>query len=290
MSMPQDLVLIRHGQSEANVRQRASRKGDNSLFTEDFVTVPDRSWRLTPLGTNQAYSIGHYLKDEFSQGFDRYIVSPFIRTRETAANLQLDGAEWEENRIIRERSWGEVDGLSVADFKSLYPYNTRLKEIDPIYWAPPAGESLASVAENRVSNFLRGLSRDSSGARVLAVTHGDFILSSRLLIEQWSDEEFLKMDADEEQRTRNCIMVHYSRRNPENGKLADRFRWVRLSYPQGETGEGRLHSIVELGWREFGGRQKLSNDDLLAKVESQERRLSEVDELTSAIAGSNGKA
>lgn len=286
MSMPQDLVLIRHGQSEANVRQRASRKGDDSLFTEDLVTVPDRSWRLTPLGATQAFSIGNYLKGEFPQGFDRYIVSPFIRTRETAANLSLENAEWEENRIIRERSWGEVDGLSVADFKRLYPYNTRLKEIDPIYWAPPAGESLAAVAENRVSNFLRGLSRDSSGARVLAVTHGDFILSSRLLIEQWSDEKFLKMDADEEQRTRNCVMVHYTRRDPASGRLADRFRWVRLSYPDGEAGESRIHEIAELGWREFGGRQKLSNEDLLNKVESQERRLTEVDRITAARAES----
>lgn len=289
MSMPQDLVLIRHGQSEANVRQRASRKGDNSLFTEDLVTVPDRSWRLTEMGATQARSIGYYLKEQFPQGFDRYIVSPFIRTRETAANLGLSRADWEENRIIRERSWGEVDGLSVADFKELYPYNARLKEIDPIYWAPPAGESLASVAENRVSNFLRGLSRDSSGARVLAVTHGDFILSSRLLIEQWSDEEFLKMDADESQRTRNCIMVHYSRRNPETGKLADRFRWVRLSYPDGETDYFGTKKITELGWREFSGRRTLSNGDLLGLVESQERRLTEVDELTTALAGASEK-
>lgn len=274
MSMPQDLVLVRHGQSEANVRQKASKQGDNSLFTEDLVTVPDNSWRLTALGASQAHAIGRFLEAEFPQGFDRYIVSPFIRTRETAANLGLTGAQWEENRIIRERSWGEIDGLSVEEFRRQYPNNARLKEIDPIYWAPPAGESLAAVVENRSSNFVRSLSRDSSGARVVAVTHGDFILSTRMLLERWSDEQFARMDADESQRTRNCIRVRYSRRNPETGQLADRFRWVSLAYPDTDS-----NSIVELGWREFDGAQKVSNGDLLSLVESQERRLAGVAEL-----------
>lgn len=283
MSMPRDLVLVRHGQSEANVRQKASRRGDDSLFTEDLVTVPDRSWRLTELGAAQAQSAGRFLQDTFPKGFDRYIVSPFMRTRETAANLQLPGAEWEENRMIRERSWGEIDGLSVAKFQELYPLNARLKEIDPIYWAPPAGESLAAVLENRVSNFLRSLSRDSTGSRVLAVTHGDFILSTRMLIEQWSDEEFLEMDADEEQRIRNCISVRYSRQNPYTDKFEDEFHWVNMAYP-GELIPGTdRHEIVDLGWREFGRAEKVSSEELLELVESQERRLTEVAELKAAL-------
>lgn len=285
MSMPRDLVLVRHGQSEANVRQKASKRGDDSLFTEELVTVPDRSWRLTALGEAQAQSAGGFLQTVFPQGFDRYIVSPFMRTRETAANLQIPGAEWEENRMIRERSWGEIDGLSVARFEELYPLNARLKKIDPVYWSPPAGESLAAVLENRVSNFLRSLSRDSSGSRVLAVTHGDFILSTRMLIEQWSDEEFLEMDADEEQRIRNCISVHYSRQDPVTGHFADEFRWVSMAYPGDPIPGTGHHEIVDLGWREFGKDQKLSSTELLELVESQERRLTEVAELKAALPG-----
>lgn len=283
MSMPQDLVLIRHGQSEANVRQKASKRGDDTLFTDDLVTVPDNSWRLTALGALQAQEAGRHLEAMFPQGFDRYIVSPFMRTRETAANLGLEGAEWEENRIIRERSWGEIDGLSIKEFKKKYRLNALYKEKDPIYWAPPAGESLAAVVENRSSNFLRGLSRDSSGARVLAVTHGEFITSTRMLIEQWSDEQFHIMDADDAQRTRNCVMVHYTRRNPETGKLSDRFRWVKLAYPDLNHGENR--GIQEGSWTEFAGAQKVSNRELLNLVESQERRLAEADAIRAAQTG-----
>ena len=54
MSMPDNLVFVRHGQSEANIVQKASKEGDNSYYTDDVMTVPDRSWRLTKLGIAQA--------------------------------------------------------------------------------------------------------------------------------------------------------------------------------------------------------------------------------------------
>ena len=201
------------------------------------------------------------------------------RTRETAANLALPQAAWEENRIIRERSWGEIDGLSVEEFNRDYANNALFKDKDPIYWAPPAGESLAAVVENRASNFLRALSRDASGARVLAVTHGEFITSTRMLIERWADERFHEVEEDPNQKIRNCLMVHYTRRNPETGELADRLRWVKLAYPSDSE-------VVELDWKEFNGAQKLSNQDLLKLVESQERRLGELDSLKEAQTGS----
>lgn len=46
MSMPLDLYVIRHGESEANVIVQAGEQGDNSLYTQDNVTVPDRSWSV----------------------------------------------------------------------------------------------------------------------------------------------------------------------------------------------------------------------------------------------------
>lgn len=54
MGMPLDLYVIRHGESEANVIISAGEQGDNSLYTQDNVTVPDRSWRLTATGRKQA--------------------------------------------------------------------------------------------------------------------------------------------------------------------------------------------------------------------------------------------
>lgn len=35
MSMPLDLYVIRHGESEANIIVQAGEQGDNSLYTQD---------------------------------------------------------------------------------------------------------------------------------------------------------------------------------------------------------------------------------------------------------------
>ena len=58
MGMPLDLYVIRHGESEANVIINAGEQGDNSLYTQDNVTVPDRSWRLTATGRVYCRRVG----------------------------------------------------------------------------------------------------------------------------------------------------------------------------------------------------------------------------------------
>ncbi len=117
MSMPLDLYVIRHGESEANVIVQAGEQGDNSLYTQDNVTVPDRSWRLTATGRKQADCIGRWLVSQ-QQLFDRYMVSPYVRTRETAATMALPKAKWEENRVLRERSWGEINTITRTNSKT----------------------------------------------------------------------------------------------------------------------------------------------------------------------------
>lgn len=118
MGMPLDLYVIRHGESEANVIISAGEQGDNSLYTQDNVTVPDRSWRLTAIGRKQADCIGRWLVSQ-QQLFDRYLVSPYVRTRETAATMALPKAKWEETRVLRERSWGEISTVTKDDFKTI---------------------------------------------------------------------------------------------------------------------------------------------------------------------------
>lgn len=272
MAMPDDLVLVRHGQSEANVMQAASKRGDDGLYTEETVMVPDRSWRLTATGVEQAETTGRWITASFAP-FDRHIVSPFVRTRETAARLGLADASWEENRVVRERSWGEIDSIPVREFERSYPENARLKRIDPLYWAPPAGESIANVAENRVRNLLSTLHRENEGGRVLIVTHGEFMWATRLVLQRWSDEEFLARDADPAHRIHNCTAVHFTRLDPRTGERSERLRWVRRAWPQLQDGTWGMR--VE-DWEEFG-RPYLTGDDLLRSAEEQARRFADVD-------------
>ena len=195
MGMPLDLYVIRHGESEANVIINAGEQGDNSLYTQDNVTVPDRSWRLTATGRKQADCIGRWLVAQ-QQLFDRYLVSPYVRTRETAATMALPKAKWEETRVLRERSWGEINTITQDDFRTNYARNWMFKRTDPLYWRPPAGESIADVSENRVHNLLTSLNRRAEAESVVAVTHGDFMLALMLTLEDRSHVAARALGAD----------------------------------------------------------------------------------------------
>ena len=249
MSMPLDLYVIRHGESEANVIVQAGEQGDNSLYTQDNVTVPDRSWRLTATGRKQADCIGRWLVSQ-QQLFDRYMVSPYVRTRETAATMALPKAKWEENRVLRERSWGEINTITKDEFKNNYARNWNFKNTDPLYWRPPAGESIADVAEDRVHNILTSLSRKSDSESVVMVTHGDFMLALMLTIEDLADEEFLHRADSDDWKITNCTCLHYTRRDPETGRTSKRVRWEQTARPVLDETTGRWEVKVE-PWREF---------------------------------------
>ena len=265
MSMPLDLYVIRHGESEANVIVQAGEQGDNSLYTQDNVTVPDRSWRLTATGRKQADCIGRWLVSQ-QQLFDRYMVSPYVRTRETAATMALPKAKWEENRVLRERSWGEINTITKDEFKNNYARNWNFKNTDPLYWRPPAGESIADVAEDRVHNILTSLSRKSDSESVVMVTHGDFMLALMLTIEDLADEEFLHRADSDDWKITNCTCLHYTRRDPETGRTSKRVRWEQTARPVLDETTGRWEVKVE-PWREFK-RPYLSNGDLVDVVQA----------------------
>lgn len=270
MGMPKNLFLVRHGLSEANVIQQADKNGSPISLTDDMVNVPDRSWRLTETGEQQAETIGEWIRQENNNlTIDRFITSPFTRTRETSAHLGFDYAEWEENRSIRERSWGEINTMTRKDFAQQYPLNSNLKKIDPLYWAPPAGESIANIAENRTRNVLEMLSRENSGDNVILTTHGEFMWSCRLIIERWSDEDFVENDSNPDFRLHNCIAIHYTTISPETNEDNEDLAWVRTAYPKFNNST-QSWDVVVSDFENFG-RKYYSNDELLSKVRKLER-------------------
>ncbi|WP_104104780.1 histidine phosphatase family protein [Arthrobacter sp. 08Y14] len=263
MVMPRNLFLVRHGQSEANIMQKASKAGDPSLYTEETMTVPDRSWRLTELGVQQAKVAGAWIAEQNIK-FDRAVVSTYTRARETAAMLGLE-VRWEESRVIRERSWGEIGSMSKQDFARKYSQNAQYRDNDPLYWAPPAGESIANVAENRVRNILSTLHRENPRENVLMVTHGEFMWATRLVLERWSDEEFLDRDADKTEIIHNCTVLQYTSADPENpDQVHEKLHRVRRSWPVQVDGEW---TMFVGDWEEFD-RKYFTGDELLQKADA----------------------
>lgn len=265
MGMPNNLVMVRHGRSEANVLQAAAKvEGyDNSLHTEERVTVPDRSWRLTPEGVVQAHIAGIWINKNLPS-FDRFIVSPYVRTRETAGALGLNDARWEENRGVRERNWGMIGSMPLSQFESIWPFSAVIKDTDPLYWQAPSGESVAGVAENRVRSLANTLHRENNGENVIIQTHGEFMQASLVFFERWSDEQFMEFDQDKSRKIHNCTVIHWTRTDPETGEYAKKLKWRRIAYPHQDE-QGNWSMVVE-PWVHFD-RKYYSNDDLLEGVE-----------------------
>lgn len=266
MSMPENLVFVRHGRSEGNEVVERSKKGDDSAYPENWYTTPGHQWRLTPLGVQQARTAGKWIQENISQHFNVYYVSPYVRTRETAAHLNMRDAYWVINRALRERDWGDIGSIPRKEFRVKYPDNFNMKTIDPLYWTPPGGESIAHVAENRVRNFLDTLHRERSEQDVLVVTHGDYIEACRLVLEYKNDDEFLAMDRDKSQMIHNCEVVHYTRRDPRDHSLSHRISWVRRAHPVFDE-EAQQWGMTVGQWEPIE-KSFYTNESLLASIES----------------------
>lgn len=259
--MPDHLFLVRHGESHGNVASNRAKLGDESLFTDEFVTTPGRQWELTELGRRQAELSGAWLTDELARiGVDgansRHYVSPFMRTRQTAAFLGLRpggrSAEWYLNRSLRERDWGDIETIPRRLFSEdpAYARNAAKKEMDPLYWRPPGGESISDVADNRVRNLLDTMHRECSGGTVIAVSHGEFIQATRLVLERVDDDTYTAWQSDPAARIHNAEIVQYSRvdvRERGDNRTQPRLAFVRRIRPHVDAGGmaiGPWHEIV----------------------------------------------
>lgn len=265
--MPNHLVLVRHGMSEGNVANQMAREGNYDAFNAEFYERPGRDWRLVEVGVDQAKEAGLWIGKfilgaypELEDGFDIYYTSPHARTRETAGHLAIAGAEWRKERRIRERDWGDIETMNKTEWPDKFPDNYRKRQIDPLYWQPPGGESIAQVADTRVramNNTLRQrVERGLSSA--IYVTHGEYIWAEFLDKERMGHEEWDIAEADASRRIKNCQIIHFTRLDPETGEQAPVLAWVRSVTPW-ETPDNPGQ------WREIDYK-KYSNQELLAEV------------------------
>jgi broad specificity phosphatase PhoE len=271
MSMPNHLVLVRHGFSEGNFARDMAKEGDFSYFDDNFRERPGHDWRLMLEGVEQARRAGSWIQEHIVRqyglpGFDRYFYSPHRRTRETAASLGLPSAEWRMNRMLRERSWGEIEDLSREEHQELYPRNYTWQQRDKMNWVPPGGESIVQIADGRVREFYGTLHREHDEKNVdsvVAVTHGEWIWADKLNLEYMSNEDWEVADSDPAHKIHNGQVIHRTRIDPVSGDIAPHLRWVRsVDAGGGEEGPGV--------WREVS-RRILDNKELLAQVEQLPR-------------------
>lgn len=189
---PKRIILIRHGESEANV--------DKYLFGR----VPDYTIELTEKGRMQAQEAGQRLKELVGDESLYFYVSPFWRARSTfeevAASFPREQFRYCEEPRLREQEWGYL--RCQEDFDKICH---ERREYGTFYYRIPGGEAGSDVYD-RINDLLGSLYRDFAKQEFpqncVLVTHG---LTIRLFVMRFfhlTVEEFERMLAP-----KNCDLV-----------------------------------------------------------------------------------
>lgn len=177
------LVLVRHGQSEWNLK---------NLFT---------GWRdvdLTEQGVSEAKEAGRKLK---AQGikFDVAYTSALKRAQRTLA-LALDemgqgSLQVVKDQALNERDYGDLSGLNKDDARK------KWGEEQVHIWrrsydiAPPGGESLRDTLARTLPYYVQEiLPRVLRGEKVLVAAHGNSLRALVMVLEKLSPEGILKRE------------------------------------------------------------------------------------------------
>ena len=177
------LVLVRHGQSEWNLK---------NLFT---------GWRdvdLTEQGVAEAREAGRKLK---AQGlvFDVAYTSALKRAQRTL-DLMLEemgqtGLPVVKDLALNERDYGDLSGLNKDDARK------KWGEEQVHIWrrsydiAPPGGESLKDTLARTLPYYVTEiLPRVLRGERVLVAAHGNSLRALVMVLEKLSPEQILKRE------------------------------------------------------------------------------------------------
>ena len=137
------LVLVRHGQTEANARG----------LLQGRVDLP-----LSDLGRRQAAALATIVPADA-----RVVASPLLRARETAAAF---GRDVEVDARWVELDYGELDGRPIGDVP---PEVWTAWRADP-HFVPPGGESLVTLG-TRVRGACEELLDEARRRDVVVVSH-----------------------------------------------------------------------------------------------------------------------
>jgi 2,3-bisphosphoglycerate-dependent phosphoglycerate mutase len=177
------LVLVRHGQSEWNLK---------NLFT---------GWRdidLTEAGIEEAREAGRKLKMRGLR-FDVTFTSALVRAQNTLKlmleELGQQGLPEHRDQALNERDYGDLSGLNKDDARA------RWGEEQVHVWrrsydvSPPGGESLrdtgARVWPYYMTQILPEVMR---GRRVLVSAHGNSLRSLVMVLDRLSPDEVTKLE------------------------------------------------------------------------------------------------
>ena len=219
---PQEIWLVRHGQSAGNVARHAAEAAAGLLIdiAERDVDVP-----LSPLGVEQARALGGWF-GSLPEGERPNVVlhSPYVRAAETARILveQMGHPTMlavQVDERLREKEFGILDRLTTLGIKHKYPeLHQQRQHVGKFYFRPPGGESWCDVIL-RLRSVLDTITREYCGERVLIVGHQVTVNCFRYLFERLDEASILAFDRAGD--VPNCSVTSYAfdREQGKHGKL-----------------------------------------------------------------------
>ena len=174
------LVLVRHGQSEWNLK---------NLFT---------GWRdvaLTDIGIAEARAAGRKLRAQ-GIGFDIGFTSALKRAQDTITlmleEMSLPDIPVFKDLALNERDYGDLSGLNKDDARK------RWGEEQVHVWrrsydvAPPGGESLRDTAARVLPYYIEEiLPRVLRGERTLVTAHGNSLRALVMVLDRLGPKEII---------------------------------------------------------------------------------------------------
>ncbi|RXF70860.1 2,3-bisphosphoglycerate-dependent phosphoglycerate mutase [Hansschlegelia zhihuaiae] len=181
--MQRRLVLVRHGQSEWNLK---------NLFT---------GWKdpdLTEKGVEEAIEAGRRLKAEGLK-FDVAFTSKLQRAQRTSqlilAELGQRNLQVIEDEALNERDYGELTGLNKDDARKTWGDKKVLMWRRSYDVPPPGGESLRDTVARALPYFVREiLPQVLNGKTTLVTAHGNSLRALIMTLERLTPEELLQRE------------------------------------------------------------------------------------------------
>lgn len=177
------LVLVRHGQSEWNLK---------NLFT---------GWKdpgLTELGIEEARTAGRRLKER-GLGFDLAFTSALSRAQETLRLMLEETGEPElptlRDEALNERDYGDLAGLNKDDARQRWGAEQVHLWRRSYDVSPPGGESLKDTVARALPYYVQEiLPRVMRGERVLVAAHGNSLRALVMVLDRLTPQTIPGME------------------------------------------------------------------------------------------------
>lgn len=209
---PDQLWIVRHGQSAGNVARDAAEAAGLPLID---IATRDVDTPLSSLGAEQARALGHWFgAAPPSERPSIVLTSPYLRARTTAdivvetAGLDREELVYVVDERLREKEFGILDRLTRHGITQKYPeLHEQRTHVGKFYFRPPGGESWCDVIL-RLRNVLETITREYRSERVLVIGHQVIVNCFRYLLERMDEQTILAIDRAGD--VPNCSVTSYA--------------------------------------------------------------------------------